>query len=239
MKPLIYLFTFLLSISCIAQKKVEVKRDTVVIKEIPAYSKTQVDSMQREYFEILKSTNEQLNNSWTPWNIILGILALLFGGGSIWAGLLIWRQGKEFENKRDEVLQKVKNDADTLKSELKDEVKKNVDEKNQEFEKLLTSTREAMEALVLTEAPEIRRVIIEHIKSQGNWIITGEYSPIRGIQNCLYLCPSTTCHHIWRGVVSEIELRDMTSTIYGGRPPVLRKCPKCGYDFGIGRPRAN
>jgi|GEM_PF-3495304 len=235
MKPLIYLFALLFSMSCIAQKKTELKKDTVFLKEVPVYSKMQADSLQQVYFEILKNTNEQLNNIWTPWNFILGVFALLFGGGSIWAGFLIWRQGKEFENRRDEVLEKVENEAATLKKELKAEVEKNVNEKNQEFEKLLTSTREAMEALALTEAPEIKRIIIDYIKSQGSWINIGGYSPIAGLQNCLYLCPSTTCHHIWRGTISEIELRDMTSRIPGGRPPVIRKCPKCGYDFGITR----
>lgn len=130
MKPLIYLSVFLLSISCVAQKKVSVKKDTVFIKEIPAYSKTHVDNIQQEYFEILKSTNEQLNNYWTPVNWFLGALGVLFAVGAIISGYLLWRQSNEFKKQTQDLFAGFTATRDMLLQGAQEQINEQVAEMN-------------------------------------------------------------------------------------------------------------
>ncbi|MDT4865752.1 hypothetical protein FQZ97_1005750 [compost metagenome] len=73
------------------------------------------------YFEILRSTNEQLNNYWTPVNwsftflsILVTVLSLLFAGGSIWAGIFIYRQGQDFKKQKEALFKGFRDQKDQL-----------------------------------------------------------------------------------------------------------------------------
>ncbi len=64
-------------------------------------------ALQQQYFNILESTNNQLNSSYTPLVLTTTILTALIGLGAIGAGYFIWRQGKEFKERQNEILEEV------------------------------------------------------------------------------------------------------------------------------------
>lgn len=64
------------------------------------------------YLNILSDTNSQLNSSYTPLVISITILTGLIAIGAIAAGYFIWRQGKDFKERQDEIIAEFSNSKD-------------------------------------------------------------------------------------------------------------------------------
>ncbi|MBX2952316.1 MAG: hypothetical protein KF870_07410 [Leadbetterella sp.] len=210
MKSIIFLLFLLLTVlSVAAQKKAAPKIDTI-IKEVPVYSKIQADSLHQVYFEILKSTNEQLNNYWTPVNwsftwlsILMAVLGLLFAGGSIWAGIFIYRQGADFRRERERLFEGFSKQRD----ELLQGAEQQINDRVQEFDGLKESANiliKTIETEGKEKVKEAAEKMLERIQQAETRIATPSPAPT----------PE-------RKPVVSFGLKPMVK--------VNLQCPKCGF----------
>lgn len=157
MRKLIYFFPLLLiTLSATAQKKAVLKPDTI-IKEVSVYSKMQADSLQQVYFEILKSTNEQLNNYWTPVNWFLGAAGLAVALLAIVATIVFFLQSSDFKRQKDKLFDEFRQKTDdfveksnSLLSNIEQQLADIVNEAKPEADRLRKEGKES-EAQVLED----------------------------------------------------------------------------------------
>lgn len=87
--------------------------DTIFSSRLDTLYIDRVDpEITQTYLNILSDTNSQLNSSYTPLVVSITILTALIGLGAIAAGYFIWRQGKDFKDRQDEILKEFSDSKD-------------------------------------------------------------------------------------------------------------------------------
>lgn len=92
-------------------KQVISRVDTLFLEKIDP-------EITNQYLSILSDTNAQLNSSYTPLVVSITILTALIGLGAIAAGYFIWRQGKDFKDRQNEILAEFKGSQNQYKESV-------------------------------------------------------------------------------------------------------------------------
>jgi len=193
-------------------------QDSVHLKEIFRVDTLYIEridpAIQEQYLQILESTNSQLNSSYTPLVLSITIIIALVGLGAIAAGYFIWRQGKDFKERQNEIL----NELSSSKNEYL-EITELIKTKNAEFEKIVKDIGQTLikkgqfdQAQTTTIETTIKEAS-EKVKNDWQYSTSLKYSVL--CKNCKKRYPHTVSAE---GSIStkEIVKKGFTST-----------CPYC------------
>ncbi len=218
--------TFLNSQNISTQQKVMEKQsvNTLNIDSLKLANERIQDELQinRNLLEIMEKTNQQLNLWTNPFSYFIGALGVLFAIAAIIAGVLLYRQSKEYKEKYNKLIQSydtaLKNRIEEWKQQNKD-----IDTK---VDKVLASLSTALPDKV----EEIKKELEKLINGRLNVIIPP--SPI-GYSGYQYGSGSTPhgfsigkvmlCKNCRQNYFLESN-NIMGSTLDGG---TLLECPKC------------
>ncbi len=227
MRPLLHLLALLLSISCIAQKKPIVIRDTV---EIAVMSKNSKDDIIEKQKEFLITATDQLEKGYTAGYIVVSVIIAVFGliiailTG--WGFIIVHR----FKKQKNALIKEFKEDTQSFKAEIESDFKNSLEEKTGEFSSLISSVGVAIEVLSASTDPQVLDVIRRQLDEKGGVILTGTSPRSMDSYQAILRCSGPNCiKKFFSTTLSMIDQRNMHTRIAGGRPPVERTCPQCGH----------
>lgn len=168
------------------------------------------------YLKILSDTNSQLNSSYTPLVVSITILTALIGLGAIAAGYFIWRQGKDFKERQNEILAEFSNS--------KDQYSRFVDSMKSLESRYTTSLNTLVHKLKNegTVSQELEEKLKKSIKNTSDKI-KKDIQINTLSRNRLYDLRCRECDEYFNVVVEEkkgVVGRKMTD--------IVTKCPHCG-----------
>lgn len=113
-------------------QKVILRVDTLYIDRVDP-------KITEQYLNILSDTNAQLNSSYTPLVISITILTALIGLGAIAAGYFIWRQGKDFKDRQNSILEELSESKNEFLS-----IAGSIKNKEEEFNTILDDVKNSI-----------------------------------------------------------------------------------------------
>lgn len=154
-----------------------------IIRVDTLYNQKIDPAIQEQYLHILESTNSQLNSSYTPLVLSITVITALVGLGAIAAGYFIWRQGKDFKDRQNEIL----DELSSSKNEYL-EITELIKVKNAEIEEIVKNIGQTLikegqfdQAQTTTIETTIREAS-EKVKKDWQYSTTLKYSVL--CKNC-------------------------------------------------------
>lgn len=153
-------------------------RDTVIMKNGNSF-----DSINSYYLSILEKTNSQLGLWTNPYGILIAILAVLFTIMTIIAAVIIYRQGKEYKQRQENI----QHDYDKRLEEFLNEKKEQIQITEQSFKKIIDEYTEKLEKVEGDKKSEIKKTIDE-LNEYKNEIQTNITSSVPVISRNFHRC---------------------------------------------------
>ncbi len=183
---------------------------------------TTTDLILLQYLDILEKTNQQLGLWSNPYGVMVAVLSFLIAVLAIVFGVILWRQGKEYQKKFDNFLNELKKNANVEFAKMSESrklnkiaIKRFEKEINEKSKKLTTVTGKAKEKL----EKEIRD--IQEIKESLN------KTPVTSFLGSRVISDENSCC-IPTATIPSIS--EASAGICG-----QNKCKKCGryYDANL------
>ena len=184
---------------------------------------TTTDLILLQYLDILEKTNQQLGLWSNPYGVMVAVLSFLIAVLAIVFGVILWRQGKEYQKKFDNFLNELKKNANVEFAKMSESrklnkiaIKRFEKEINEKSKKLTTVTGKAKEKL----EKEIRD--IQEIKESLNKTpVTFFLGPRVISDENSYCVPTATMPSISKASASMCG---------------QNKCKKCGKYYDVSTP---